>query len=79
MGADDLAFVAKRGLRQRVHRIKFADIVQAEWKRGLLMNRLVLRTARGEQTFYVFKDVEIPRVEAVAAVSDDPLVAIEPH
>ena len=43
------------------------------------MNRLVLRTARGEQTFYVFKDVEIPRVEAVAAVSDDPLVAIEPH
>ena len=28
MGADDLAFVAKRGLRQRVHRIKFADVRQ---------------------------------------------------
>jgi hypothetical protein len=26
----------------------------------LLMNRLVLRTTRSEQAFYVFKDVEIP-------------------
>jgi hypothetical protein len=58
--ADHLAFVAKRGLRQRVHRIKFAEIEQAEWRRGLLMNRLVLRTTRSEQAFYVFKDVEIP-------------------
>lgn len=79
MGVDDLAFVARRGLRQRVHRIHFADIERAEWKRGLLMNRLVLRTARGEQSFYVFKDVEIPRVEAVAAVSEDPLIAMKPR
>jgi hypothetical protein len=57
---DHLAFVAKRGLRQRVHRIRFADIEQAEWRRGLLMNRLVLHTTKSEQAFYVFKDVEIP-------------------
>jgi hypothetical protein len=29
------------------------------------MNRLVVRTARGEQAFYVFKDVEIPRAGVV--------------
>ena len=61
IGADHLAFVAKRGFRHRVHRINFADVEQAQWRRGLLMNRLVVRTARGEQAFYVFKDVEIPR------------------
>lgn len=66
IGADNLAFVARRGLRQRVHRTKLADIEQAEWKRGLLMNRLVLRTARGVQAFYVFKDVEIPRIPPIA-------------
>ena len=66
IGAEDLAFVAKRGLRQRVHRIKFADIEQAQWKRGLLMNRLIVRTPKGEQAFYVFKDVAIPRVSAAS-------------
>ncbi len=70
VGADHLAFVARRGLRQRVHRIKFADIDHAEWKRGLLMNRLVLRTARGEQAFYVFKDVEIPRIPPIGRRGD---------
>jgi hypothetical protein len=69
--ADQLAFVARRGLRQRVHRIKLADIEQAEWRRGLLMNRLVLRTARGEQAFYVFKDVEIPRIPPIAKCAMD--------
>ena len=71
MGANDLAFVARRGLRQRVHRIEFADMEQAAWKRGLLINRLVLRTARGEQAFYVFKDVEFPRVPPIAESAMD--------
>jgi hypothetical protein len=61
IGADDLAFVTRRGFRHRVHRIKLANIEQAQWRRGLLMNRLVVVTAKGEQAFYVFKDVEIPR------------------
>ena len=61
IGADDLAFVTRRSFLQRVYRIKFSELEQAEWKRGLLMNRLVVRTAKGENTFYVFKDVEIPR------------------
>jgi hypothetical protein len=69
--ADDLAFVVRRGLRQRVHRIKFADMEQAQWKRGLLMNRLVLPTTRGEQAFYVFKDVEIPRIPPIAESAMD--------
>jgi hypothetical protein len=65
IGTDNLAFVTKRGFRHRVHRIKFTDVEQAQWRRGLLMNRLVVRTARGEQAFYVFKDVEIPRAGVV--------------
>ena len=71
LGADDLAFVTRRGFRNRVYRIKLADVEQAEWRRGLLMNRLVVRTARGENTFYVFKDVEIPRIARLAKGARD--------
>jgi hypothetical protein len=66
IGGGDLAFVARRGLRQRVHRIKLADMELARWKRGLLMNRLIVQTSKGEQAFYVFKDVAIPRVLAAS-------------
>jgi hypothetical protein len=66
IGADDLAFVARRGLRQRVHRMRFADMEQAKWKLGILMNRLIVQTPKGEQAFYVFKDIEIPRVPAAS-------------
>jgi hypothetical protein len=66
LGPDDLAFVTKRGFRHRVHRIPFATVDQAQWRRGLLMNRLVLRTSKGQQTFYVFKDIEIPRARTAS-------------
>lgn len=66
LDAGELAFVARRGLRQRVHRIKFAEMEHAQWKRGMLMNRLIVRTSRGEQAFYVFKDVAIPRAPAAS-------------
>jgi hypothetical protein len=65
-GEDGLAFVAKRGLLYRVHRIPFADTERIEWKRGLLMNRLVVHTAQGEHAFYVFKDVDIASAGAPA-------------
>jgi hypothetical protein len=66
IGPDELTFVARRGFRHRLHRIKFAEIDRAEWKRGLLMNRLVIHTPKGEQAFYAFKDVEIPRAGAAS-------------
>jgi hypothetical protein len=35
------------------------------------MNRLVLRTARGERAFYVVKDVEISRIPPIAESAMD--------
>jgi hypothetical protein len=74
VGPDGLAFVTKRWFRKRVYPIKFADVNSAEWKRGLLMHRLIVRTAAGDKAFHVFKDVQIPEPaptpsskEAVAA------------
>lgn len=58
IGRDDLAFVAQRWFRRRIHRIQFAELVDAGWKKGLLMNTLVLRTTAGDRAFYVFKDVD---------------------
>jgi hypothetical protein len=60
VGEDGLTFVAKRWFRKRVHSIKFAEVDSVAWKRGLLMHRLVMRTAAGERAFHVFKDVQIP-------------------
>jgi hypothetical protein len=68
---DGIAFATRRGFRHRVHRIPFAEVERAEWKRGLLMNRLVIRTAKGENAFYVFKDVEIPRIPPFAESAKD--------
>jgi hypothetical protein len=56
---DQLVFVVRRLFRYRIHRIRFADIANAEWKRGLLMNALVLQTSSGRRTFHVFKDVDV--------------------
>ncbi|HXB68340.1 MAG TPA: DUF4126 domain-containing protein [Candidatus Acidoferrales bacterium] len=56
---DDLAFVARRRFRHRVHRIKLPEVVDAEWKPGLLMNRFILRTSTSDHAFYVFKDIDI--------------------
>ena len=59
VAGDDLAFVTRRRFRCRLHRIKLADVVTAEWKAGLFLNRLNLRTRAGDRAFYVFKDVDI--------------------
>lgn len=67
VGGDGLAFVTQRWFRKRVHSIRFADVDSVEWKRGLLMHRLVVRTKEGEKAFHVFKNVEVP--ESVASAS----------
>lgn len=66
VGSDGLAFVTRRWFRKRVHSIRFADVDSIEWKRGLLMHRLVVRTAEGERAFHVFKNVEVPESAASA-------------
>jgi hypothetical protein len=66
VGDDGLAFVARRWFRKRVHSIRFADVDSIEWKRGLLMHRLVVRTTEGDKAFHVFKNVELPDSPASA-------------
>jgi hypothetical protein len=66
VGGDGLAFVTRRWFRKRVHSIRFADMDSIEWKRGLLMHRLVVRTTEGEKSFHIFKDVEVPDSAASA-------------
>jgi hypothetical protein len=64
---DGLAFVAQRWFRKRVHTIRLADVDSIEWRRGLLMHRLVVRTTEGEKAFHVFKNVELPESPASAS------------
>jgi Domain of unknown function (DUF4126) len=62
---DDLVFVARRLFRYRVHRINTKDVLSAEVKRGILVNRLILHTAAEEFVFYIFKNTRIAdRAEA---------------
>lgn len=75
IGSDRLVFVARRMFRFRARRVNLGDIVEADWKRGLLMNRLVLRTTEGDRTYYVFKNVDIRRREMPARL---PRVAEQP-
>ncbi len=56
---DELVFVTRRLYRFRLHAIPLKDIRRAEWKRGLLVNRLLLETPGGTDVFYVFKNVNI--------------------
>jgi Domain of unknown function (DUF4126) len=65
---DELLFVTRRLYRFRFHAIHLDDIVHAEWKRGLLLNRLVLETPTGKEVFYVFKDVNISGFRSGAVV-----------
>lgn len=60
LGQDELVFVTRRWFRNRVHRVRWDEILSAEWKPGLLMRRLALTTPRGEREFCVFRDVELP-------------------
>jgi hypothetical protein len=61
---DGLAFVARRWFTNRVHRIGFAEMNSSQWKRGLLMNRLVVEAAKGQCEFYVFKDAHVQEAAA---------------
>jgi hypothetical protein len=56
---DGLAFVTRRWFTNRVHRIPFAEMEASRWKRGLLLNRFGVETAKGDREFYVFKDVNV--------------------
>jgi hypothetical protein len=67
VGPDGLAFVTKRWFRRRVYSIKFAHMDSVEWRRGLLMHRLVVRSVEGERAFRVFKDVQIQELSATAS------------
>jgi hypothetical protein len=58
IGNDALAFVARRRFGQRVHRIALAELKCAEWKKGVLMNRLILSTSTTDQAFFVFKNID---------------------
>jgi len=66
MGREDIAFVTRRLFRYRVHRIALADITGVEWRKGLLLNRLVLNTRGGARVFHTFKDVRVHKVTAPA-------------
>lgn len=48
-------FVTRRHFVYRIHRTRREDVESAEIERGLLMDRLVLRTAEGEAAFHLFK------------------------
>lgn len=61
---DTLVFVTRRSFRYRTHSIRIQDVTLAEWRHGLLMNRLTLSTPGGDKIFYVFKDVKTIIVEA---------------
>jgi hypothetical protein len=56
---EGLAFVTRRWFTNRVHRIPFAEMEASQWKRGLLLNRFGVETAKGEREFYVFKDTQV--------------------
>ena len=64
VGGSGMAFVTRRWFRRRVHAIPFAQVDSVEWRRGLLMHRLVVRTPQGEKAFYVFKNVRIEQNSA---------------
>jgi hypothetical protein len=59
VGASGIAFVTRRWFRRRIHAIPFAQVNSIEWRRGLLMHRLVVQTPLGEKAFHVFKNVKI--------------------
>ncbi len=74
----EIAFIARRMFRFRVYRMKIGEIQDAEVRRGVLMHNLILRTASGESTFYIFKDVDIgesaPKERAVRPVGFEPTI-----
>ena len=61
IGDDEAVFVTRRWFRDRSFRIQRSDIVSIETKRGLLMDRLILRTRSGDIVFYRFKGADQTR------------------
>jgi len=53
-----LIFVTRRTFRDRTHRIAYEDIRHAEWKTGLFVNRLLIRTPAQDHEFYIFKNID---------------------
>jgi hypothetical protein len=68
---DELVFVTRRLFRFRFHDIALKEMIRAEWKRGLLVNRLLLETPAGKHEFYVFKNVSISAARSGVAGSRD--------
>jgi hypothetical protein len=66
VGPNGLAFVTQRWFRKCAYVLPFADIESIDWKHGLLMNKLVLRTAQGKRTFHIFKDVKLKELPSAA-------------
>jgi hypothetical protein len=52
-----LVFVTRRMFRLHDHRIERSTIEDIHFKKGLLFDRLVIRTSGKQQQFYCFKDV----------------------
>jgi hypothetical protein len=52
---NELLFVTRRMFRERLYSVPLELVRHAEWKRGLMVNHLVLHTNDGERHFYVFK------------------------
>ena len=57
---DNLTFVTKRMFRLRDHRIERSTIEDIHFKKGLLLDRLIIQTSGRQQHFYFFKDVANP-------------------
>lgn len=53
---DHLAFLTRRGFRQREHRIDRDTIEDVHFKKRLLLDRLTITTNGKQQHFYFFKD-----------------------
>ena len=54
---DSLVFVTRRMFRMREHEIERSAIEDIQFKKRLLLDRLIIRTAGKQQQFYFFKDI----------------------
>ena len=54
---ESLVFVTKRMFRVRDHQIERSTIEDIQFKKRLLVDRLIIRTGGKQQQFYFFKDV----------------------
>ena len=54
---DSLVFVTKRMFRVREHQIARSTIEDIQFKKRLLVDRLIIRTSGKQQQFYFFKDI----------------------